>query len=287
MFRELKWVRGLRVDVSEELRGWRWDSPPVAPPPVGFRISLSELGGGLCETRRDVYLKRVAGVKARPSAALNFGSYIHGVFVKTLRRLRRLVEEGVASGWELLSAFDPEAVAREAAAGGEVDERGVKLARWLAVQVAARLDEVASRAVYVDSYSLAARAVPLLEEYVVDGRPLGLTMVKADAFLYDVVVEVKVGPEHSRHKLALAGYAMALEADEEVPVDRGLLVYVHVNSRVRVTATPVAIGDSLRWAFLEERDALLELLDSGRDPGLASACLESCPFFEVCHGANS
>ncbi|MEM1888409.1 MAG: CRISPR-associated protein Cas4 [Pyrobaculum sp.] len=61
MFRELKWVRGLRVDVSEELRGWRWDSPPVAPPPVGVRISLSELGGGLCETRRDVYLKRVAG----------------------------------------------------------------------------------------------------------------------------------------------------------------------------------------------------------------------------------
>lgn len=74
----------------------------------------------MCETRRDVYLKRVAGVKARPSAALNFGSYIHGVFVKTLRRLRRLVEEGVASGWELLSAFDPEAVAR----------RPLQVGRW-------------------------------------------------------------------------------------------------------------------------------------------------------------
>jgi len=45
----------------------------------------------------------------------------------------------------------------------------------------------------VDGDSLAARAVPMWTEYVVDGRPLGLTYVRADALAFDVVVEVKVG----------------------------------------------------------------------------------------------
>ena len=30
--------------------------------------------------------------------------------------------------------------------------------------------------------------------------------------------------EYERHALALAGYALAIEADEEVPVDAGLLI---------------------------------------------------------------
>lgn len=94
-----------------------------------------------------------------------------------------------------MQAFDAEGVAKDAAAAAEFepDVRGVKLARWLAVQVAARVDEVRSRS-HVDGDSLAARAVPLWTEYVVDGRPLGLTYVRSDALAYDVVVEVKVGP---------------------------------------------------------------------------------------------
>ncbi|ABO07702.1 CRISPR-associated protein, Csa1 family [Pyrobaculum calidifontis JCM 11548] len=195
MFRELRWLKSVRVEVSEELRGWRWDSPPVAPPPLGVRVSVSEVGGGVCETRRDVYLRRVGGVEGRPSRAVKYGAYIHEVFRLSLKRLRRLVEDGVASGWELLQAFDAEGVAKDAAAAAEFepDVRGVKLARWLAVQVAARVDEVRSRS-HVDGDSLAARAVPLWTEYVVDGRPLGLTYVRSDALAYDVVVEVKVGP---------------------------------------------------------------------------------------------
>jgi len=284
----LKWLKSVRVEVSEELRGWRWDSPPVAPPPLGVRVSVSEIAGGVCETRRDVYLRRVAGVEGRPSRAVKYGAYIHEVFRLSLKRLRRLVEDGVASGWELLQAFDAEEVAKEAAAAAEFepDVRGVKLARWLAVQVAARVDEVRSRS-HVDADSLAARAVPMWTEYVVDGRPLGLTYVRADALAFDVVVEVKVGAESPRHELAVAGYALALEADEEVPVERGLLLYVHVNDVVKVRAKPVVIGDSLRRLFLEERDSLMELVSSRRDPGLAPRCPDSCPFFAYCHGAGN
>jgi len=82
---------------------------------------------------------------------------------------------------ELLQHFDAEAVAKEAAeaAGADPDLRGVELARFLAVQVAARVDEVTTRG-RSDPLSV---AVPLLAEYVIDGRPLGLTLVRADVIV--------------------------------------------------------------------------------------------------------
>ncbi|AET32340.1 CRISPR-associated protein, Csa1 family [Pyrobaculum ferrireducens] len=186
-----------------------------------------------------------------------------------------------------MQAFRPEEVAREAASavGAEPDPRGVELARYLAVQVAARVDEIAART-EADPISLAARAVPLLAEYVVDGRPLGLTLVRADALYHNIVVEVKVGPPDDRHALALAGYALAVEADEEVPVDAGLLVYISFNGGVKLRAYPVAVGEGLRRDFLEERNRLMEMVASGSDPGLSPRCDDKCPFWRHCHGGG-
>ncbi|AKT34223.1 Uncharacterized protein conserved in archaea [Pyrobaculum sp. WP30] len=73
-------------------------------------------------------------------------------------------------------------MAKEAAEAAGADPRGVELARFLAVQVAAKVDEVTTRG-RSDPLSVAARAVPLLAEYVIDGRPLGLTLVRADAIV--------------------------------------------------------------------------------------------------------
>ena len=180
MFR-LRLVRGMRVEVGEELRGWRWGEPPVAPPPLGVRLSVSDVVGGFCESRRDVYLRRVLRVRVEPNGAVKFGGYIHEVFRRSLVALRRLVEEGIVKGWELLQHFDAEAVAKEAAeaAGADPDPRGVELARFPAVQVAAKVDEVTTRG-RSDPLSV---AVPLLAEYVINGRPLGLTLVRADVIV--------------------------------------------------------------------------------------------------------
>jgi CRISPR-associated protein Csa1 len=232
-------------------------------------------------------LRRVVKVRWEPNDAMKFGAYIHEVFRRSLIGLRRLVEEGVVRGWELLQQFDAVALARETAGGGEPDPRGVELARFLAVQVAARVDEAASRSASADPFSIAARAVPVLTEYVVDGRPLGLTMVRADALLHGAVVEVKVGVEDlERYALALAGYALAIEADEEVPVDAGLLINISLNGRVRIRAVPVPIGEGLRRSFLEERNRLMELVHSGADPGASPACSNKCPFYAYCHGGG-
>ena len=271
--------------MGEELRGWRWGEPPVQPP-LGVRLSVSDIVGGGCETRRDLYLRRVVGVRAEPSNGMKFGAYIHKVFRSSLTALRRMIEGGVVRGWEVVANFDAEAVAKEvaSAAGAEADPRGVELARYLAVQVAAKVDEVVSRS-SADPLSVAARAVPLLAEYVVDGRPLGLTLVRADA-LYHNVVEVKVGAYSDRHALALAGYALAVEADEAVPVDAGLLVHISFNGGVKLRAYPVAIGEGLRREFLEERNRLMELIASGSDPGLSPKCDDKCPLWRHCHGGG-
>jgi len=118
----LRLVRGMRVEVGEELRGWRWGEPPVAPPPLGVRLSVSDVVGGFCESRRDVYLRRVLRMRVEPNGAVKFGDYIHEGW--SLVALRRLVEEGVVKGWELLQHFNAEAVAREAAEAAGADPRG-------------------------------------------------------------------------------------------------------------------------------------------------------------------
>ncbi len=287
-WRELRRLRALRGEVSEELRGWRWDSPPVAPPPLGARLSVSEIANGHCESRRDLYLRRVLRLGGRPTPAMRWGAYLHEVLRMSLSAARRLVSEGVVEGWELLERFDSASIAEEAArrAGAEPDPRAARLARFIALRVAADLDEAASRTVHLDAESLANRVVPVLSEYAVDGSYLGLTSLRADALAYDVVLEVKVGGEAEGHRLALAGYALAIEADLELPIEHGLLVYVNVNHRVSLRVRPVHIGDALRRMFLEARDQAMELVESGRDPGLAPRCPDTCPFHWHCHGAG-
>lgn len=124
-------------------------------------------------------------------------------------------------------------------------------------------------------------------ERKVDGSFLGLSQeLSVDSLSpTNVVFELKTGAPKPFHKLAIAGYALALEACEGVPVDYGLLVYLSFSNSRRVphiSTTPVFVGDELRREFLEQRDSALEMLYSGRDPGLASSCPSTCPYREVC-----
>ncbi|MBP1450150.1 MAG: type I-A CRISPR-associated protein Cas4/Csa1, partial [Thermoproteus sp.] len=250
--------------------------------------SVSDVVNRYCPTGRDLYLKKVLGIKAEPNAAMVRGRYLHAVFKRALAEAAAIIERGVSEGWELLSRFNAEAVVKAAAeeAGAKPEEAGVKLARAVAVRAAAELDDVVSRLGQTDPRTLAARAVPLVAEYAVDGAPLGLTPLRVDALYRDVVVEIKTGRHLEKHKLALAAYAMALEAELEMPVDYGLLVYMWIDKGISIRATPVPLKAELRKRFLEVRNKLMELIASGRDPGVARSCNKSCPFYSHCHGAG-
>lgn len=86
---------------------------------------------------------------------------------------------------------------------------------------------------------------------------------------------------------ALAGYAMAIEADWGVPIDYGIHVQITVNSTVEYKATAYPLGDSARTKFLELRDEAIDIVIAGRDPGVAPDCPKTCPFYHICHADRS
>ena len=55
---------------------------------------------------------------------------------------------------------------------------------------------------------------------------------------------------------------------------------------MKLKAVPVAIGEGLRRAFLEERNRLMELVHSGADPGLSPAYSARCIPYGHCHGGG-
>ncbi|MEM2642500.1 MAG: CRISPR-associated protein Cas4, partial [Thermoproteota archaeon] len=50
------------LGISEDLRGWNWQSPPVEPPSRSLFFGVGDLAARYCKTLRDVYLKRVENV---------------------------------------------------------------------------------------------------------------------------------------------------------------------------------------------------------------------------------
>jgi len=273
LLRGLRRLHGLREldPVPGELRGWSWDSPPVRPRAY-LGLGVSEVAYRYCPTLRDLWLRR-RGVQGRSAPALEAGRLVHEVFAAASGDLRRLASRGVPV---------EEAVGRLLARGGR---RGWP---WWASRLYRRL-------VLLWGGEAAAREMlgglgwlPWLHEYVVDGSPLGLSRgLRVDALgEAGVVVEVKLGRNGGRgHEVALAGYAMALEAETEAPVDYGVLVYVYDLEGAggpRLRVSPVYLGPGLREEFLRLRDEAIDLLLSGAEPPRARSCRETCPFHSVC-----
>ncbi|MFZ5754561.1 MAG: CRISPR-associated protein Cas4, partial [Bacillota bacterium] len=58
-----------QMDISDELRGWNWNQPPLEPI-YDIKLALYEIANSYCPTNRDLFLRRIDGVKARPNAAM-------------------------------------------------------------------------------------------------------------------------------------------------------------------------------------------------------------------------
>jgi len=99
LFKSLRSLHRLREQdpVEEELRGWNWDRPPLRPRAY-LGLGVSEVAYRYCETRRDVFLKRmgVAGERTQP---LVNGGLVHSVLEAAASDVKRELALG-ASGWE-------------------------------------------------------------------------------------------------------------------------------------------------------------------------------------------
>jgi len=262
--------------VSEELRGWCWDRPPIKP--------RAYLGLGVydvasyCPTRRDAWLRRVCRVRPQEVASLRLGSDVHEVIssvvstVRTYAALSNLWECDLSVVESVLKRYD----SRE----------------WFSV-----LKDIA----YITYYTLMSDYVwstygvghqPFLgwlSEVRVDGSLIGLSPnLRVDALVSgNLIIDFKVGRKFENHELALAAYALALEANLEVPIDYGFIVYIAPNGRSKVSVKAVYIDSDLRRDFIDARNEVIDMLLSEREPPKALTCPQTCPYRQYCLGGGS
>lgn len=276
-----RWVRLLRSKfegyvVDEEFRGWSWLKPPVRPR-AHLGLSVYDVAS-YCPTRRDVWLRRVVGVRSQPTPQMRCGLEIHGVISNVISIVRR----STLSGNSRESTFKKvekyvESVARNSANATLVREVG-----WLTYHT------LMSEYMWYEYGGSAQPALLWLNEVRVDGTPIGLSSgLRIDALpMANVVVDFKIGKRYENHDLMLTAYALALEANLEIPVDYGILVYINWLDNLSIDVKGLYIGPDTRREFIDARDEIIDMILTGREPPRARECAASCPYTGTCGGGE-
>jgi CRISPR-associated protein Csa1 len=277
--------------VAEELRGWRWDGAPLAPL-YDAALDVAEIADQRCPTSRDVYLRHVLGVEARPEGdALLEQTLRDAVCALVIRAKHAIYEYGPLAAERVRSLAAPVAVPRFPVVTAE--EAGTSAALELLWgferrRVAARIEATLAREPGISADALVAAALPLTVGRRLDGRYLGLAAhIAVDAVGYPepVAFSFRLGKPERWHRLTPTGHALLLEGLHETPVNLGVIAYVTLaDGQVTVSRDLFIIDDELRQEFIEGRDQRARLVEEEIDPGVAGDCPESCPLAICCHG---
>ena len=112
MFLEMiheKWSPKLAA-VSPELRGWAWDEAPIAPLMDNLKLGVSEVSSRYCESRRDIYLKKVLKMRPKTTQPMLRGKAVHSLIVRVLKFLKKEMLKEPGSGSELYMTFQTKRV---------------------------------------------------------------------------------------------------------------------------------------------------------------------------------
>ncbi len=303
-YKILRYLRTISTEyrVSEELRGWEWYREPIRPPTEIIRLGVSDIANRYCDTMRDLYLKYVMNINVRPNFSMIWGKAIHEVYRTILETSRKiLIESSIITGSEFLEKIYEddminiivENILKSVNVTEEYTDQISKIrkacinfAKFLVIQIASRIDTELAKG-RNDSNNIVGKVLPFFTEYKIDGSLIGLKdCLKVDMMYHNIIIELKCGKIEHFHKLALAGYALAIESDLEIPIDYALLVYVNFNGKMipRIRTIPIIVDDSLRREFLELRDNAMELILHERDPGISQSCPQDCPYRNYCRG---
>ncbi len=244
-------------DVYAEVRGWSSD---VVEGRYTARPSISEISSP-CPTKRDVYLRRVAGLRIE-SEGMRIGRIVHEVFLEVIR------SGGIDRG---LREFE------RLARGYGISGNMYRFLRSIALK-AGVLAEVA-----------AEEGIPIVVEPRIPGSLIGLSdFVKPDVLVSSIPVDLVLANGcgwADRKEIALAGYALAVEAWMGVPVNTAIAIAVsQSNGSARFQWKVFRVDDVSRRRFLELRDRVARIIEYGEDPGASDQCPSECPFVGVCHG---
>lgn len=283
------------MKVEESLRGWHWYEPPLKPP---FDVSLAnyEVANRYCPTSRDLYLRRVQRVSARPNDAMLQGMALHAVVAQFIQVAKRLLYVHGVAAWEqathALGEVNIEGLIRTrldvVTIPSELIDQARSIWEYMLTQLEARIQEALTAQPYLDDDGLAQTALPFSVEQRLDGSLLGLSrQLSCDALrsVETVVLDLKFGDRRDFHKLATTGYALVLESIHEYPVNVGCIVYARFAGRqLRLERDYHLIDEELRQWFVEARDERMRMIFDEIDPGLPEQCYGSCPYLKVCHG---
>jgi len=261
--------------ISEELRGWCWDKPPVRPR-ASLGLSVYDVAS-YCPTRRDVWLRRVRRVRPQEVSALRLGSDVHEVISNVANAVRTYAVLG--NLWECDSGVISGILERFKSRGWFNVLRDIAYITYFTLM---------SDYVWSAHGQGAQPFLGWLSEVRVDGSPIGLSPnLRVDALVSgNLVIDFKVGRRFENHDLALAAYALALEANLEVPIDYGFIVYITPNGLSKVSVRAVYIDSDLRRDFIDSRDEAIDMLLSEREPPKALSCPQTCPYRQYCAGGG-
>ncbi len=265
-------------------------------------LTIHEVASQHCPTGRDVYLRRVEGLRPPPSPRMVRGLVLHSVVERAVVEAKRALYSGRASSGAELSGVMAELEDREVSqalspAGNlppesltELESAARSLWRFEALQMASSLDRTLADRPRLGLDALVNTAIPFVVERVIDGTFLGLSdAVRVDALAHSrVVLDLKTGRRREFQTLYTAGYALALEAELEGPVDVGVVVYLDfAGGRPVVSREIHVVDEALRREFVEERNRKMRIVAEELDPGLADRCPGDCPFYPECRGGRA
>ena len=279
-------------EVHSELRGWNWHNPPLAPV-YDVRLGIYEIANKYCPTGRDVYLRRVLGIKAPPNLLMVEGQMLHDAMAEIILRAKQVI---YAQGVDCLDGL--QALQKPPAGLLEKYElpEDKKAEAWRKVEILwafehrrilVRIQDILARQPYIGPDSLVSLALPVVVEQKLDGRFLGLSpYLSADAFLFaePMILDIKFDERRDFHRLSTTGYALVMESLFEFPVNVGCIVYPEFRGdRLIIKRDFHLIDDELRQWFIEERDERGRMVEEEIDPGIAEECYAECPYWRECH----
>lgn len=294
-------LRGLlpkarELGIAEELRGWNWPQPPIAPI-YDIPLALYEVANAYCPTGRDLYLRRVQGKITKPSLPMLQGTIFHNTLTYLLVATKRIIYTvGVNNYQDIIDRINkeppyfPEPWKPKISVEDYEDivQKVEIITAFEKSRIIARIQEILIKQPYIGEDSLVNLAVPVVVEQKLDGSFLGLSSnLSTDAFIFSepMIIDLKFGRPQTFHRLATTGYALVMEAIYEFPVNLGCLVYAEFrDNRLIIKKDTHIISDELRQWFCEARDEKTRLVAEEIDPGLADNCPCFCTYYNFCRG---
>ncbi|MDA8186718.1 MAG: type I-A CRISPR-associated protein Cas4/Csa1 [Dehalococcoidales bacterium] len=278
-----------QTDIAAELRGWNWHQPPLSPI-YDARLALYEIAGAYCRTGRDVYLRRVLGVKPPPNHLMAEGIALHAALAHLILSVKRILYG--ESPRELQRLAEPDSsflgqLSLPTAIAENAREKIAILWDFEYHRIVVRVQEILARQPYIGPDALVALAVPVTVEQKLDGAFLGLSShLSADAFIFSepMLVDLKFGERQDFDRMTTTGYALVMESLYEFPINLGCVVHVKFkDGRLLVDRDFHLIDDELRQWFIEARDEKMRIVSEEIDPGKPDECYAHCVYCPTCH----